>query len=142
MTNPGTTPITILADNSDHGLSYLPGRKLGPWSEFTSLYRLTVLLNSGGLNSPWSEFWSEFPHFMGMGVVPAPSIKKTGGYTPCCVSPIDSGFRERGLTNGVSPFFFLKIKRQKKRRKTEKKENRKTRSHSVPATPLKVQIVL
>ena len=24
-------------------------------------------------NSPWSEFWSEFPHFMGMGVVPAPS---------------------------------------------------------------------
>ena len=25
--------------------------------------------NSGGSNSPWSEFWSEFPHFMGMGVV-------------------------------------------------------------------------
>ena len=41
------------------------------------LYRFTVLLNSGGSNSPWSEFWSEFPglfrHFMGMGVVPAPS---------------------------------------------------------------------
>ena len=28
---------------------------------------------SGGSNCPWSEFWSEFPHFMGMGVVPAPS---------------------------------------------------------------------
>ena len=26
------------------------------------LYRFTVLLNSGGSNSPWSEFWSEFPH--------------------------------------------------------------------------------
>ena len=43
-------------------------------SEFPFLYRFTVLLNSGGSNSPWSEFWSEFPHFMGMGVVPAPSI--------------------------------------------------------------------
>ena len=72
FTNPGTTPITILAVNSDHGLS-LPGRKLGPWSEVPFLYRFTVLLNSGGSNSPWSEFWSEFPHFMGMGVVPAPS---------------------------------------------------------------------
>ena len=51
----------------------LPGRKLGPWSEFPFLYRFTVLLNSGGSNSPWSEFWSEFPYFMGMGVVPAPS---------------------------------------------------------------------
>ena len=40
-------------------------------SEFPFLYRFTVLLNSGGSNSPWSEFWSEFPHFMGMGVVPA-----------------------------------------------------------------------
>ena len=44
-------------------------------SEFPFLYRFTVLLNSGGSNSPWSEFWSEFPHFMGMGVVPAPSTK-------------------------------------------------------------------
>ena len=26
-------------------------------------------------NSPWSEFWSEFPPFTGMGVVPAPSTK-------------------------------------------------------------------
>ena len=52
----------------------LPGRKLGPWSEFPFLYRFTVLLNSGGSNSLWSEFWSEFPHFMGMGVVLAPSI--------------------------------------------------------------------
>ena len=43
-------------------------RKLGPWSEFSFLYRFTVLLNSGGSNSPWSKFWSEFPHFMGMGV--------------------------------------------------------------------------
>ena len=43
-------------------------------SEFPFLYRFTVFLNSGGSNSPWSEFWSEFPHFMGMGVVPAPSI--------------------------------------------------------------------
>ena len=51
----------------------LPGRKLGPWSELPFLYRFTVLLNSGGSNSPWSEFWSEFPRFMGMGVVPAPS---------------------------------------------------------------------
>ena len=77
LTNPGTTPITILAVDSDHGLSFarvLPGRKLGPWSEFPFLYRFTVLLNSGGSNSPWSEFWSEFPHFMGMGVVAAPSI--------------------------------------------------------------------
>ena len=40
-------------------------------SEFPFLYRFTVLLNSGGSNS---VFWSEFPHFMGMGVVPAPSI--------------------------------------------------------------------
>ena len=66
FTNPGTTPITILAMNSDHGLS-LPGRKLGPWSEFPFPYRFTVLLNSGGSSSPWSEFWSEFPHFMGGG---------------------------------------------------------------------------
>ena len=42
-------------------------------SEFPFLYRFTVLLNSGGSNSPWSEFWSEFPHFMGMGVAPASS---------------------------------------------------------------------
>ena len=55
-----------------------PGRKLGPWSEFPFLYRFTVLLNSGGSNSPWSEFWSEFPHFMGMGVVPAPSSNHSG----------------------------------------------------------------
>ena len=67
--NPGTTPITILAVNSDHGLSFA-GEE---WSEFPFLYRFTVLLNSGGSNSPWSEFWSEFLHFMGMGVVPAPS---------------------------------------------------------------------
>ena len=38
----------------------LPGRKLGPWSGFPFLYRFTVPLNSGGSNSPWSEFWSEF----------------------------------------------------------------------------------
>ena len=34
----------------------------------------SLSMNSGGSNSLWSEFWSEFPHFMGMGVVPAPSI--------------------------------------------------------------------
>ena len=56
-----------------------PGRKLGPWSEFPFLYSFTVLLNSGGSNSPWSEFWSEFPHFMGMGVVPAPSSLRRKG---------------------------------------------------------------
>ena len=39
-------------------------------SEFPFLYRFTVLLNSGDSNSPWSEFWSEFPHFMGMGGFP------------------------------------------------------------------------
>ena len=50
-----------MGGNSDHGLSFL----------FSS--RELVLLNPGGSNSPWSEFWSEFPHFMGMGVVPAPS---------------------------------------------------------------------
>ena len=60
----GTTPITILAINSDHGLSFAG----------VFLYRFAVLLSSGGSNSPRSEFWSEFPHFMGMGVVPAPSI--------------------------------------------------------------------
>ena len=42
-------------------------------SELPLLYRFTALLNSGGSNSPSCEFWSEFPHFMGMGVVPAPS---------------------------------------------------------------------
>ena len=59
MINPGTNPITILAINSDHGLSFAgeEARDHG------------LLLNSGGSNSPWSEF----PHFMGMGVVPAPS---------------------------------------------------------------------
>ena len=46
------------------------------WSELPFLYRFTVLLSGGGSNSPWSEFWSEFPHFMGMGVVPAPSTKE------------------------------------------------------------------
>ena len=47
-----------------------PGMKLGPWSEFPFLFRYKVLLNSGGSNSPWSEFWSEFPHFMGWGWFP------------------------------------------------------------------------
>ena len=39
-------------------------------------------MNSGGSNSPWSEFWSEFPHFMGMGVVPAPSSKDFSSHVP------------------------------------------------------------
>ena len=34
----------------------LPGRKLRPWSEFPFLYRKTVLLKSGGSNSPWWTF--------------------------------------------------------------------------------------
>ena len=49
----------------------LPGRKLGPWSEFPFLYRFNLRylwILAVQLNSPWSEFWSEFPHFMGMGV--------------------------------------------------------------------------
>ena len=69
---PGTTPSPFW-QLSQTMVWVLPGRKLGPWSEFPFLYRFTVLLNSGGSNSPWSEFWSESPHFMGMGVVPAPS---------------------------------------------------------------------
>ena len=73
VTNPGTTPITILAVNSDHGQSFVREETRTMLSEFPFLYRFTVLLNSGGSNSPWSEFWSEFLHFMGMGVVPTPT---------------------------------------------------------------------
>ena len=62
-------PSPFWAVNSDHGLSFA-----GEETEFPFLYRFTVLLNSGGSNYPWSEFCSEFPNFMGMGVVPAPSI--------------------------------------------------------------------
>ena len=43
-----------------------------------------ILLNSGGSNSPWSEFWSEFPHFTGMGVVPAPSSDAKGCFPKGC----------------------------------------------------------
>ena len=68
LTNPGTTPITILAVNSDHGLSFAVEETRTMFST-----DLQYFLNSGGSNSPWSEFWSENPHFMGMGVVPAPS---------------------------------------------------------------------
>ena len=50
-------------------------------SEFPFLYRFTVLLKSGGSSSLWSEFWSEFPHFMGMGVVPAPSKNRLGCFS-------------------------------------------------------------
>ena len=62
-------------------------------SEFPFLYRFTVLLNSGGSNSPWSEFWSEFPHFMGMGVVPAPSIlrRRVVARPPLVCTPISDG---------------------------------------------------
>ena len=80
-----------------------PGRKLGPWSEFPFLYRFTVLLNSGGSNSPWSEFWSEFPRFMGMGVVPAPSKKGFHKWTPKL--NVSGAFLNAGLTKdklGVS----------------------------------------
>ena len=64
-----STPLPINATG-------LISKKAPKWSELPCLYRFTVLkvLNSGGSNSPWSEFWSEFPHFMGMGLVPAPSI--------------------------------------------------------------------
>ena len=51
-----------------HGLSFAGEEtRTMVWVPF--LYRFTVLqiLNSAGSNSPWSEFWSEFPHFMGMG---------------------------------------------------------------------------
>ena len=94
------------------------GSQLGPWSEFcrggnsdhglSSLFStaFTVLLNSGGSNSPWSEFWSEFPHFMGMGVVPAPSrnTKKNGAFTRTlskvrmkfCLLPCDTSQEPNG----------------------------------------------
>ena len=60
--------VNCRGGNSDHVV----------WVSF-SLQIFTVLLNSGGSNSQWSEFWSEFPHFMGMGVVPAPSNITLGG---------------------------------------------------------------
>ena len=56
------TPITILAVNSDHGLSFA-GRKLGPWSEFPFLYRFTVLMNSGGSNLCGLSFGLVFSSF-------------------------------------------------------------------------------
>ena len=68
FTNPGTTPITILAVNSNHGLSF--AWEDGPWSEFPFLYRFTVLLNSGG---SILSFGLSFLILWGWGVVPAPS---------------------------------------------------------------------
>ena len=50
-----------------HGLSFAGEETLGDMVWVPFLYRFTVLLNSAGSNSSWSEFWSEFPHFMGMG---------------------------------------------------------------------------
>ena len=87
MTNPGATPITILAVNSDHGLSFAGEETRTMLSEFPFLYRFTLLFNSGGSNFAWSVFWSEFPHFTGMEVVPAPSkkhIKNTHIKNYCC----------------------------------------------------------
>ena len=46
------------------------------WVSFS--LQIYSTLSSGGSNSPWSEFRSEFPHFMGMGVVPAPSTSGPG----------------------------------------------------------------
>ena len=56
--------------NSDHGLSFAGEEARTMVSDFPFLYRFTVLLNSGGSNSPWSEFWSEFPHSWGWGSFP------------------------------------------------------------------------
>ena len=57
MTNPGTTPIIILAANSDHGLSFAGEEtRTMVWVSFSLQIYSTF------------EFWSEFPHFMGMGL--------------------------------------------------------------------------
>ena len=88
MTKPGTIPITIFAVNSDHGLSFAGEETRTMLSEFPFLYRFTVLLNSGGSNSPWSEFWSEFPHFS-EGAERGAGVKGAGGrrlshFSFCC----------------------------------------------------------
>ena len=94
LTNPGTTPITILSVNLDHGLSFAREEtRTMVWASF-SLQIFTVCLNSGDSNS---EFWSEFQHFMWMGVVPAPSTSLK--------PPLLSGFRKRGRRNGVASDF-------------------------------------
>ena len=73
ITNPGTTPITILAVNSDHGLSFAGEETRTMVSEFPFLYRSTVLLNSilavqilrglsFGLSFLISWGWGWFPH--------------------------------------------------------------------------------
>ena len=64
---PGTTPITILAVTSDHGLSFAGEGTQTMVSEFPFLYRFTVLLNSGGSMSFGLNFlilwgWGWFPH--------------------------------------------------------------------------------
>ena len=57
-----------------------------------------MLLNSGGSNSPWSESWSEFPHFMGMGVVPAPSM------FGCLVGVVQKVFPPKGVPHIFDAF--------------------------------------
>ena len=69
ITKPRTTPIAILAINLDHGLSFAGEEtQTMVWVSFSLKMYSTF------------EFWRfkfsmvcEFPHFMGMGVVPAPS---------------------------------------------------------------------
>ena len=60
------------------------------------------LLKSGGSNSPWSEFWSEFPHFMGMGVVPAPSIEDFPKSIATQLGGLQGAHRWIAPTNGMS----------------------------------------
>ena len=86
FTNPGTTPITILAVNSDHGLSSAGEETQTMVCVSFSLHTQTVLLNSDGSNSPWSEFWSEFPHSMGMGCFPHRQFLEAGLDFVCLVS--------------------------------------------------------
>ena len=59
FTNPGTTPITILAVNSDHGLSFVGEETRTMVWVSLSLQIYSTFLNSGGSNSLWSEFWSD-----------------------------------------------------------------------------------
>ena len=110
-------------------LSHQPGEETRTMlSEFPFLSWFTVLLISSGSNSPWSEFWSEFPHFMGMGVVPAPStkgpkIEKKKVALECCnlawknskSQPSELPTKTRGLAGGSLEMFNLAWKFQSRR---------------------------
>ena len=57
----------------------LPGRKLGPCClSFLFSTDLQLLLNSGGSNSPWSEFWSCDPECLLQGPEPQKCPKWLG----------------------------------------------------------------